>query len=148
MFEEGLFYFFEHPGAPDSPSLGGHTMVIADHNGALEPNVQASVEFTRPGAVIKLDSIDRWRTESRMTTNAVEMGGWDYRSARQRRVVAAGVNGELPPLASRDTPGAYAWQSREQGERIATKQTEALEASSQVQVAAGTVRTRSYCPFR
>lgn len=35
MHEEGLFYFFEHESDPDSPSLGRHTMVIADHNGAF-----------------------------------------------------------------------------------------------------------------
>ena len=74
MHEEGLFYFFEHSGDPDSASLGSHTMVIADHNGAFAPNPQSSVEFTRPGAVMKADSIDRWRTEARLTANAVEMG--------------------------------------------------------------------------
>jgi type VI secretion system secreted protein VgrG len=64
MHEEGLFYFFEHSGEPDSPSLGSHTMVIADHNGAFEPNEQALVEFTQPGAVMKADSIDRQKITS------------------------------------------------------------------------------------
>ncbi|MET0982368.1 MAG: type VI secretion system tip protein TssI/VgrG, partial [Telluria sp.] len=141
MFEEGLFYFFEHSGNADSPSLGGHTMVIADHNGAFQPNAQAAVEFTRPGAVMRADSIDRWRTEYRVRTNAVEAGSWDYRTVRQRQVATAGVNGDAPQLTSRDTPGVYAWQGREQGERIATNQIEALETSSQVHVAAGTVRS-------
>lgn len=68
MHEEGLFYFFEHRVDPASPSLGAHTMVIADHNGAFQPNPQPQVEFTRPGAVMKADSIDRWRTESRLLT--------------------------------------------------------------------------------
>ena len=85
MHEEGLFYFFEHSGDPDSPSLGAHTMVIADHNGAFQPNPQPQVEFTRPGAVMKADSIDRWRTESRLLTNGIEMGSWDYRTVRQRQ---------------------------------------------------------------
>ncbi len=53
MNEEGLFYFFEHKASPDSPSFGSHTLVIADHNGAFRPNVQATVRFTPPGAVIK-----------------------------------------------------------------------------------------------
>lgn len=145
MHEAGLFYFFEHSGDRGSPSLGGHTMVIADHNGAFQPNAQPSVEFTRPGAVMRADSIDRWRTEYRMRTNAIELKSWDYRSVRQRQVAAAGVdanaNANAPQLASRDTPGIYAWQGREQGQRIAIHQIEALEASTQVHVAAGTVRT-------
>jgi type VI secretion system secreted protein VgrG len=141
MFEEGLFYFFEHSGDPGSPSLGGHTMVIADHNGAFQPNVQPLVEFTRPGAVMRADSIDRWRTEFRMKTNAIELKSWDYRTLRQREVAAAGVNGDAPQLASRDAAGIYAWQGRAQGERLAIHQIEALEASMQVHVAAGTVRS-------
>jgi type VI secretion system secreted protein VgrG len=140
MHEEGLFYFFEHSGAPGSAALGSHVLVIADHNGAFQENVQASVEFTRPGAVMRADSVDRWRIASRLATNAIEMGSWDYRTVRQRRVDAVGLDGEAS-LASRDAPGVYAWQDREQGQRIATNQIQALEATRQVHVAAGTVRS-------
>jgi type VI secretion system secreted protein VgrG len=140
MHEEGLFYFFEHSGDPRSPSLGAHTLVIGDHNGAFQANVQASVEFTRPGAVMRADSIDRWCIESRLVTDAIEMGSWDYRSVRQRRVDAAGVGGDVS-LASRDAPGVYAWPDRAQGQRIALNQIQALEATRQVHVAAGTVRS-------
>ncbi|MFC4931711.1 type VI secretion system Vgr family protein [Massilia sp. GCM10023247] len=140
MHEEGLFYFFEHDGDPDTPALGGHTLVIADHNGAFQPNPAAAVAFTQPGAVMRADAIDRWRTASRMATNAVEMGSWDYRTLRQRQVSAAGIDAEAP-LASRDAPGVYAWQDREQGQRIASNQIEAIEAGRQVHVAAGTVRS-------
>ena len=141
MLEEGLFYFFEHSGDPDSPSLGAHTLVIADHNGAFQPNPQPQVAFTRPGAVMKADSIDRWRTESRLLTNAIALESWDYRTVRQRQVSAAGHAGPADPLISRDTPGLYAWETREQGERLVENQIQACEAAHQVHVAAGTVRT-------
>ena len=140
MHEEGLFYFFEHDGDPRNASLGCHTMVIADHNGAFQPNAQAAVRFTQAGAVMRADSIDRWRTESRLRTDAVEMVSWDYRSAGQRQVSAAGVGGDAS-LCSRDAPGTYAWADREHGQRIVTRQIEALEATHQVHVGAGTVRT-------
>lgn len=140
MHEEGLFYFFEHDSDPRNASLGCHTMVIADHNGAFQPNAQAAVQFTKPGAVMRADSIDRWRTEARLRTDAVEMGSWDYRSVRQRQVSAAGVGGDVT-LSSRDVPGVYAWADREHGQRIVTRQIEALEATHQVHVGAGTVRT-------
>ena len=141
MHEEGLFYFFEHAGDPGNPSLGSHTMVIADHNGAFKPNAQAAVQFSRPGAVMRMDSIDRWHTESRLRTNAIEIGSWDYRTVRQRQSGAAGVGEQPANLVSRDAPGAYAWPDREQGERIVTRRIEALEATRQVHVAAGTVRS-------
>ncbi|MGJ9417863.1 type VI secretion system Vgr family protein [Massilia sp. CMS3.1] len=141
MFEEGLFYFFEHSGAPNSPSLGSHTLVIADHNRAFAPNAQATVEFTQPGAVMRADSIDRWRVETRLATNAIELGSWDYRTVRQRQASIGAASSDAPPLASRDAPGVYAWPTREHAERIARNQVQALEAGQQVHVAAGTVRT-------
>ena len=141
MHEEGLFTFFEHSGAPGNPSLGSHTLVIADHNGAFTPNVQPSVEFTQPGAVMQADSIDRWRIESRLSTNAIELGSWDYRTVRQRRTGMGAANTDAPLLTSRDAPGVYAWPRREQAERIARNQVEALEAQQHVHVAAGTVRS-------
>lgn len=139
MFEEGLFYFFEHVGDPDSPSFGSHTLVIADHNGAFAPNVQSDVRFTQPGAVMREDSLDRWRTEWRVQTDAIELESWDYRS-RSVRSVSSSVGGDAS-LTSRDHPGAYAYSTRKHGERIAEHQLQALQARKQVHVGAGTVRT-------
>lgn len=139
MLEEGLFHYFEHEGDPDSPSLGRHTLVIANHNGAFVPNVQADVRFTQPGAVMQEDSIDRWRTEVRMQTNAIELASWDYRSRRMRPVASGDQGSEA--LTSRDVPGAYAYSTTAQGQRIADNQLLAHEARREVFVGAGTVRT-------
>jgi type VI secretion system secreted protein VgrG len=142
MHEEGLFYYFEHAGDANSPGLGCHTMVIADHNGSFQPNRQSHIRFTQPGAVMKEDSIDRWRTETRMLANAVEMRSWDYRAMNERPVSAASATaGQDMPLTSRDTPGAYAYQSRAQGQRIADNQMQALDAARETHIGAGTVRT-------
>jgi type VI secretion system secreted protein VgrG len=142
MHEEGLFHYFEHSGDAASPGLGGHTMVIADHNGSFKPNQQASIAYTQPGATMLRDSLDRWRTELRLQTNAIELSSWDYRSLDSRPVGAASADtGDATPLLSRDAPGAYAYQSREQGQRIADHQLQALEATREIHVGAGTVRT-------
>ncbi|WP_082551919.1 type VI secretion system Vgr family protein [Massilia sp. Root351] len=141
MHEEGLFYYFEHEGAPGSPALGGHTMVIADHNGSFQPNAQASVRFTQPGAVMKDDAMDRWRSELNWKVGGVEVASWDYRSTGMRPVSAGAGNAAGP--ASRDTPGAYAYVSREHGQRIADRQAEALAAGQAIYTGAGTVRTLS-----
>ncbi|GJI96540.1 hypothetical protein RugamoR57_32580 [Duganella caerulea] len=141
MREEGLFYYFEHSGAPDSDTLGGHVMVIADHNGSFQPNPQPVVRFSQPGAVMREDSMDRWRTEARWAPDAVELASWDYRTNSTRPVGAAGeVTGDVPHT-SRDTPGAYAYPSREQGQRIADRQLQAIEVLRETHVGAGTVRT-------
>jgi type VI secretion system secreted protein VgrG len=141
MLDEGLFYFFEHSADPASSSLGCHELVIADHNGSFKPNVQDTIRFTQPGAVMKEDSIDRWRSEVTMQTNAVEISSWDYRTIDTRPAVAATADMGAMQLTSRDTPGVYAYPTREQGLRIANHQMQAFEARQQVYVGAGTVRT-------
>ncbi|MET0320467.1 MAG: type VI secretion system tip protein TssI/VgrG [Duganella sp.] len=143
MHEEGLFHYFEHAGDSASPGLGSHTMVIADHDGSFQPNAQASIAYTQPGATMQQDSLDRWRTELRQQTDAVELSSWDYRSLDIRTVNAASTTsgGDSLPLVSRDAPGVYAYQSREQGQRIADNQMQALEAAREIHVGAGTVRT-------
>jgi type VI secretion system VgrG family protein len=143
MCEEGLFYYFEHSAAPDSPDLGSHTLVIADHNGSFKPNAQATVRFTQPGAVMREDSVDRWRILSRAVVQGTAISSWDYRSNRTRPVeVGMGEPGCLP-LSTRDTPGPYAYPTRSHGERIADNQLQALQVDREVHSGAGTVRTFS-----
>ncbi|GGY82470.1 type VI secretion system Vgr family protein [Pseudoduganella plicata] len=139
MSEEGLFCFFEHEGNPGSAGLGKHTLVIADHNDAFAANAQPEVRFTQPGAVMREDSLDRWRMQAVLQTNAVELASWDYRS-RSLREVASAASGSTT-LTSRDHPGAYAYQTRKQGERIAERQLQALQARQKTFIGAGTVRT-------
>lgn len=140
MSEEGMFYFFEHEGHSSSPGLGVHTMVIADHNGAFVPNAQEQVRYTQPGSVMKEDSMDRWRSELRLRTNAIELRSWDYRTLDSRPVSAMGTQDDAI-LVSRDSPGAYAYPDRSQGERMAERHLQALEAGRQLFTGAGTVRT-------
>ena len=144
MREEGLFYFFEHTGDSASPSLGTHTMVIADHNGAFKPNQQNRIAFKQPGAVMKEDSMDRWRITLSQRTSAIEMASWDYRTLSTRPVssASAGHSGDML-LTSSDTPGAYAYGSREHGQRVAERQMQALDIERELFIGAGTVRTLS-----
>ncbi|MFL6659795.1 MAG: type VI secretion system Vgr family protein, partial [Massilia sp.] len=141
MSEEGLFHYVEHSGDPASPSLGSHVLVIADDNASFKPNAQASIRFTQPGAVMREDSLDRWRNELKLQTNAIDLRSWDYRTLDMRTVSAAASDDGGHPLISRDAPGNYAYTSREHGQRIAERQLQALEAQRNVYVGAGTVRT-------
>ena len=144
MAEEGLFYYFAHFGDAGSPTLGSHIMVIADHNSTFKPNAQAQVRFTQPGAVMKEDSIDRWRIELRSITNAVEMRSWDYRAISDRPVGSVSAFADsAAPLTSNDTPGAYAYATRDNGQRIADNQMQAFDTARETHVGAGTVRTLS-----
>jgi type VI secretion system VgrG family protein len=143
MREEGLFYYFEHSGDAASPGLGSHTMVIADHNGSFQPNAQATVRFTQPGAVMKEDAMDRWRSVIRWIAGGIEIASRDYRSNKTGSASSAVVGADPGAPVSRDAPGAYAYTSREHGERIAQRQVEALEAGREIFTGAGTVRTLS-----
>lgn len=139
MSEEGLFSYFEHDGAPTKPARGSHTMVIADSNDVFMPNAQEKVRFTKSGASMTADSVDRWSTESRLLTNAIELCSWDYR-IRGVRTASVRGGGETE-LRSADAPGSYAFASREHGRRIVERQLQALESSMHVHTGAGTVRT-------
>jgi type VI secretion system secreted protein VgrG len=134
MSEEGLFYFFEH-------DEGSHRLVIADHNGAFKKNAQPVIRFTQPGAVMKEDSIDRWRRELRAQASAVEFSSWDYRTRKTRPVVAASASAAAPELVMRDLPGQYAYAGRKDGQRLAERALQSLGVGRDTYTGAGTVRT-------
>ena len=66
--EEGLFYWFEHSADDAADALGRHTLVIADHNGAFKPDVQATVRYTQSHVALKEDSITKWKRASHVRT--------------------------------------------------------------------------------
>ncbi|QJQ02217.1 type VI secretion system tip protein VgrG [Herbaspirillum rubrisubalbicans Os34] len=144
LAEEGMFYYIEHQGHSNSPSLGAHTMVIADHNGSFKDNARARVAFSQSSAVMAQDSIDRWRSVRRWQTNAVEILTWDYRQAAVREATSAtAADSGAPALAlvSRDAPGLYANENRVQAERQAKLQMQAIEVRNKIFTGAGTVRS-------
>ena len=143
MNEEGLFHYFEHTGTPDSPSLGSHIMVIADHNGSFRPHSHHPIHFTQSSAVMKQDGLDRWRTECRQQTDAIEIDSWDYRTLNNRPAssFAHDDSGDQAPLVTEESMGAYAYETQEQGQRMADNLMQAVLARKQVHIAAGTART-------
>lgn len=105
MYEEGLFYYFEHASATDHRDLGSHTLVIADHNGTFKTNLQAEIRFTQPGAVMREDSMDRWRITTRALVESTSMQSWDYRSNSHRPVSAdASTGSNMAGPVTFDTP--------------------------------------------
>ena len=134
MAEEGLFYYYEH-------RSDGHVLVIADHNGAFRPNQQATVRFTQAGAVMREDSMDRWRMQASLLTSEVALQSWDYRTLDHRKVSASGKDRGDIALAAHDVPGAYHYANREHGQRLADRRLEALDVVRKSTTGAGTVRT-------
>jgi type VI secretion system secreted protein VgrG len=119
--EEGLFYWFEHTG-------DAHTLVIADHNGAFKPNVQERIRYTQSSAVLPEDSLTDWDDEVHVRTGSVQMASLDYRSVDTRPVSQQGVDAPLPSLGIIDVPGVYAYEDSAQGERLALRQAQAIDA--------------------
>jgi type VI secretion system secreted protein VgrG len=146
LLEEGLFYWFEHSSpaldASSGDSLGAHTLVIADHNGAFKPNARADVRFSQSQGTIAGDTVDRWRRQRAWHTHGVEMASWDYRTLGTRPVAehASDAPANTPALLSQDTPGAYAYENAAQGQRLAANQLQALSVVGQSITAAGSVR--------
>jgi type VI secretion system secreted protein VgrG len=140
MNEAGLFYYFEHTGDTGSRSLGQHQLVIADHNAACPAGRQATVRFTQSGAVMRADSVDRWRCDARALTNSIALSSWDYR-AHGNRPVGAGLYPAIPEMVARDAPGQYAYPDQAQGQRAAERQLDTISMRRLTYSGAGTVRS-------
>jgi type VI secretion system secreted protein VgrG len=149
LTEEGLFYWFEHTGDATNATLGSHTLVIADHNGAFKPlqrgEARSSIRFSQSKGVIADDTIDLWSPKASWTVQTVDLASWDYRTLSTRAVSEHG-NGQpegVPTLSLQDTPGAYAYENAAQGQRLARNHTQALATRGQAFTSAGTVRALS-----
>ena len=140
----GLFCWVEHEGqAGDPATLGQHTLVIADHNGAFAPNAQPRIRFTQPGAVMKEDSITQWHGTRRVGASALNTSSFDYRSVANHqasRGVDAGHDQPMP-LVHSDQPGAYAYETPAEAERLAAVHLQSLEAQRKQFAGRATVRT-------
>ena len=101
----------------------------------------AAVHFTQPGAVMREDSMDRWRMQASLLTGEVALQSWDYRTLDRRTANAGGAGDSGISLAARDVPGAYAYTSREHGQRLAERRLQALDVARANVTGAGTVRT-------
>jgi len=128
MLEEGLFGWWEHSGAPDTPDLGLHEFVIADHNGALTDNPQPRVRYTQSHVSLPVDSLTRWQRARSVQAGALTLASRDVRSLSLRDCAEAAIEGGPGELALHDVPGTYAYESRTQGERLARVQMQAIEA--------------------
>jgi type VI secretion system secreted protein VgrG len=135
--EEGLFCWWEHTGNAADDSLGAHTLVIADHNGAIETNTQATVRFTASDHTLGVDSLVHWRSVQRVASARIDLASWDHRSLSSRPVQSNVSDAVLSELAISDTPGAYAYEDTAQGERLAQRQAESLAAVQQRVLARG-----------
>jgi type VI secretion system secreted protein VgrG len=141
--EEGLFCWFEHQ-ADDGPALGSHTLVIADHNGAFQPDHPQRIRFTQSAAAsFKEDSLSQFSERRALGPTTLSTASWDHRQVQSTSAHALGYAGLAPPdlqLTLHDQPGAYAYETPAQAERLARRHLEALQSHAHQFVAQGTWR--------
>jgi type VI secretion system secreted protein VgrG len=140
----GLFCWVEHEGQPaDVAGFGRHILVIADHNGAFTPNAQPRMRYTQPGATLREDSITRWHGHRRMGVSQLQMASFDYRTLTQPAGMAQADTGHAQAidLSHVDQPGAYAFETPQEAQRMVTVQQQALDARRKQFAGEGTVRT-------
>ncbi|MDO9235182.1 MAG: type VI secretion system Vgr family protein [Aquabacterium sp.] len=140
----GLFTWFEHTGDPsDDARLGSHTLVIADHNGALSPNAQNRIRYTQSGAALQEDSITQWHGHRRVGASMLNTASFDYRTVGNHSASAQTDAGHAQPMAliHSDQPGAYAFETPAEAARLAGVYQESLEAQRKQFTALSTVRT-------
>ncbi len=140
LSEEGLFLWVEHEGDPASPGLGSHTVVIADHNGGFAPAQQPQIRLARShSASFDEDAMQRWSQRGELASDAIDLASHDYRGCDARPVSAIAPNAADLPI--HDVPGAYAYETQAQGERLAQRWLEALQQASEQWAGRATVRS-------
>ncbi len=138
LLEEGIVCWFEHEGMALDDALGSHTLVLADHNAAFASNAQPIVRYTQPGASMAEDSLVRVARGRRVQTGAVHLASPDYRSASVVSMSQVSADAAAnPALELQDVPGAYAYEDRAQGERLALRRQQALDALASTSTARG-----------
>ncbi|WP_374315652.1 type VI secretion system Vgr family protein [Aquabacterium sp.] len=140
----GLFSWFEHEGSPSDPdALGRHTLVIADHNGAFQPNAQPRIRYIQAATVLKEDSIQRWHGQRRLAASTLSTASFDYRSVLNHtgQADAPQEHGQDIPLAHIDQPGAYAFETPAFAQHMADVLMQSLSSQRKRFEGQGTVRT-------
>lgn len=145
LAEEGLVAWFEH-------AADGHTLIVADHDGATAPcadqAARGCIRYTQAGPTLAEDSLQGYVQRVAVAASRVVLASWDYRSLSQRPAedqvavaAAAGSGAPLPPLLQFDQPGAYAYDDPAQGERLARRRREGLTTWAHLGRIHGTVRS-------
>ncbi|PJK01346.1 type VI secretion system tip protein VgrG [Lysobacteraceae bacterium NML91-0213] len=139
LADEGLFYWFEHEGAPDAGALGRHVLVIADHNEACAE--LGAVRYHRADATERGDSLQAWSPARRLHPTRLARASWDYRglglrpAAAEADTVCADV-----VIEDADVTAPYAWCDAAHGQRLASRQLEAMQATACAGAGTGTWR--------
>ncbi len=139
LADEGLFYWFEHEGAPGDDTLGRHVMVIADHNEACAE--LGTVRYHRADATERADSLQRWSPARRLHPTRLARASWDYRSLGLRPASAEAdtVHADVV-IEDADVTAPYAWCDAPHGQRLASRQLEAMHAAACAGAGTGTWR--------
>ncbi len=134
MEDEGIHYFFEHDG-------DGHTLVLADDNGAARP-VAADVPFSTEG---EPGGVDEWTRTGAFVPGRVTLTDYDFTRPRTDLTVSADArfaSADPATFEIYEYPGGYA--DRSEGERLARLRMEEAEAT--FDAAAGTSTVASFGP--
>jgi type VI secretion system secreted protein VgrG len=142
--EEGLFSWFEHQGdAHDLRTLGAHTLVIADHNGAFHPQRAAPhpLHPARCRAQGRQHHPLAWPPSGREHQRAHRQLGLPRREQPRASAEADADHAQPMPLRHVDQPGTYAYETPAQAERRVLVQQQSLQAERKRFEGAATVRT-------
>ena len=139
LAEEGIFYWFEHEGDKQSPTLGKHTLVLSDSNANFAVGKAKTLRFHRADATEAEDTIQQWQPQRRWQGGELKRASWDYRTLSNRQVVAQ-ATGQSAPAVDDDMSGPYAYATHAHGEQRIQQHLDAKEVPAFTVTGAGTVR--------
>jgi type VI secretion system secreted protein VgrG len=132
MEKYGLFYYFEH-------SSSGHVMVISDDscNAAFCPQqaAHAEVRFNAGSRWQDEDSVTAFAAERSLQPTKIALNTFDFKSpstGQYLEVRTIAQQGDVPAMEVYDGNPAFAYKSKDEGERDARLRMEVLEWQAKI----------------
>jgi len=133
----GWHYWYEH-------SEKGHQLVLSDDSTQAEPIAGSSSEirFQRHAGAQEEDAIGEWTPVRQIVPGRVALSGFNFKAPIPANLDIPTINqqGDVLDVESYEYAGAYGFKDRQDGDAMAKRQMEQIEASGKHVAAAGNSR--------
>lgn len=134
----GWHYRYEH-------RLDGHTLWLDDDSTTGKPidGESSAMPFQHQAGSLEDDGVHQWRTVRRMAPAQMTVASFNFKNPRSARASRDSLNrqGAVPSLEVYENTGSYGFKNLDDGEALAQRRMEELDAQGQLFEAQGNDRT-------
>ncbi|MRV75982.1 type VI secretion system tip protein VgrG [Duganella sp. FT92W] len=135
--QRGWHYWYEH-------RADGHTLVLSDDSTGADPiDGVPTIAFQREAGALEDDAIGDWSPVRRIVPASVALSSFDFKAPRPQSATLPTIHqqGDVPQLEVYEYTGAYGFSAGDDGNALARRRMEEIEAGGKRFEAAGNDRT-------